>query len=118
MRRWMMGGVVALWVAGLAGCSLYRNDRQYIYDSEYEAIRKLYDKCGSVVIVEQILRDREWTRAQINEVRYRLAQDFSLDEKGNPRAIERSQPVAKSRGPSQLAIGSTPRQAEQLGVPY
>ena len=92
----------------LAGCSLYRNDRQYIWDSEYQEIRDLYDACGSVTVVEKVLRDKRWTRAQINEVRYRLAQDYSLDEKGVPRGIDRPRAIV----PKKQAMGT------QTGTPF
>jgi hypothetical protein len=96
MKTWGMIGTVAFLLC-LAGCSLYRNDRQYIWDSEYQVIRDLYDNCGSVAVVEQVLRDKRWTRAQINEVRYRLAQDYSLDEKGVPRGIDRPRAIVPAK---------------------
>lgn len=89
----------------LAGCSLYRNDRQYIWDSEYDKVRSLYDQCGSIMVVEQILRERQWTQGQINEVRYRLNQDYWLDKDRVPRGIDRPQPVVSTRQPVGLGVG-------------
>lgn len=91
----------------LAGCSLYQNDRQWLWDSEYLWVRDVYDRCGSVDVVEKVLRDRSWTRAQINEARYRLSKDYSLDEKGIPRGIDRPRPVepAKSQMGKGMGLG-------------
>ena len=88
-----------------AGCSIYQNDRQYVWDSEYQNVRSLYDRCGSIEVVEQVLREHKWTRGQINEARYRLSQDYYLDENGMPRGIDRPQPVVSSRTPVQLGVG-------------
>lgn len=101
----LIGGLVVL-----AGCSLYRNDRRYIWDSEYQKVRDLYDQCASVAVVEQVLREHKWTRGQINEVRYRLSQDYYLDEKGLPRGIDRERPVAPRQPPMALGVGSGMRQ--------
>jgi hypothetical protein len=100
-------GLAALCLVLTVGCSLYRNDRQYVYDSEYYKVRQLYDRTGSIDIVERVLRDREWTRGQINEVRYRLNQDYYL-ENGEPRGIDRPQPVISNNQALQLGIGRTP----------
>jgi len=103
-RAYMIIGALSL--ACLSACALYRNDRQYIWDSEYQKVRDLYDQCGSVTVVEQVLREHRWTRAQINEVRYRLAQDYSLDERGIPRGIDRERVVARPGAPLRVRLGS------------
>jgi len=89
----------------LAGCSLYRNDREYVWDSEYQKVRDLYDKCGSIEVVKQILRENQWTRGQINEVLYRLSKDYSLDENGIPRGIDRPRLVETTKPPVALGVG-------------
>ncbi|KPL11672.1 hypothetical protein AMJ85_03400 [candidate division BRC1 bacterium SM23_51] len=104
MRKWLLIATAAF-VLCLAGCSLYRNDRQYVWDSEYQKVRDLYDRCGSIGVVERVLRDHRWTRGQINEVRYRLAQDYSLDEDGVPRGIDRPRPVVPKGVPLALGVG-------------
>ena len=104
VKKWSVIGTVALWVC-LAGCSLYRDDRQYIWDSEYQKVRDLYDRCGSIQVVEQVLHDRQWTRGQVNEVRYRLMKDYSLDESGVPRGIDRPRPSVPARLPVALGVG-------------
>jgi hypothetical protein len=109
--------VAAMFLVALAGCSLYRNDRAYIWDSEYQKIRDVYDQCGSVAVVEEIMREHEWTQAQINEVRYRLAQDYSLDEKGIPRGIDRERPITGTLPTGRVAFGSTRTATKPLGTP-
>jgi hypothetical protein len=109
--------IAAILLATLAGCSLYRNDRAYIWDSEYQKMRDLYDQCGSVAVIEEVLRDHRWTRAQINEVRYRLAQDYSLDEKGMPRGIDRERPVVKTQPRAKLGAGSSRGMSQPVTSP-
>jgi hypothetical protein len=92
----------------LAGCSLYRNDRQFVWDIEYHDVRQLYDRCGSVDIVEDVLRDYKWSQGKINEVMYRLNQDYWLDEDGIPRGIDRPEPVvSSSRLASEIPVGTS-----------
>ena len=117
MKRWHGITAVIFLASSLAGCSLYRNDRQFVWDSEYQKVRDLYDQCGSVVVVEQVLRDHWWTRAQINEVRYRLAQDYSLDEKGVPRGIDRERIIVSARAPIRMRAGSGGRMPQPLSPP-
>jgi len=105
MTRWF-GLIAVVFLAGLSGCGLYRNDRQFVWDSEYQKIRDLYDQCGSVAVVEQVMHDHRWTRGQVNEVCYRLAQDYSLDEKGMPRGIDRERLIVRTRPPIRLRAGS------------
>ena len=104
---------VACGLALLAGCSLYRIDRQFVWDSEYEGVRDLYDECGSVAVIEKVLRDMQWTRGQINEVRYRLAKDYSFDADGFPRGIDRPRSVAVEQGPVGLGIGPDARKRQR-----
>ena len=105
MKPWRSLAII-LSLSTLAGCSLYRNDRAYIWDSQYQMIRDLYERSGSVAVVEEVLRNRQWTGAQINDVRYRLAQDFSLDENGNPRVIDRERPIMGTQTAIRLGLGS------------
>jgi len=109
--------VAAMFLAALAGCSLYQNDRAYVWDSEYQKICDLYDGCGSVAVIEEVLHDHGWTRAQINEVRYRLAQDYSLDEKGLPRGIDRERAVIKTRPAVRAAAGSSTGMPRAMSSP-
>jgi hypothetical protein len=94
----------------LVGCSLYRNDRQFVWDSEYQKVRDLYDRCGSMKVIQQVLRDRKWTRAQINEVVYRLEKDYWLDADGMPHGIDRPRPVAvESSALAGMGLGTSSR---------
>ena len=100
-------GILAICIF-LAGCSLYRNDRQFVWDIEYYDVRQLYERCGSVEIVEDVLRDYQWSRGKINEVMYRLNQDYWLDENGIPQGIDRPAPVvSSSRLASEMSLGTS-----------
>ncbi|MBM3333893.1 hypothetical protein FJY63_04455 [Candidatus Sumerlaeota bacterium] len=105
MRPLGLLAVVALVVLA-GGCALYSNDRAWVWDSDYEMVRDLYDRCGSINVVERVLRERQWTSAQVREVRYRLMQDYSLDEKGVPRAIERPRRVGSRPQPPSIKLGT------------
>lgn len=91
----------------LAGCSWYQNDRQFVWDTEYQKVRDLYDQTGSIETVKRVLADYKWTPGQINEVEYRLRQDYWLDAEGVPRGIDRPRPVmADESAMSRMGLGA------------
>ncbi len=102
----------------LSACALWQNDRAYVWDSEYQWVRDVYDRCGSVAVVEDLLRERKWTTGKINEVVYRLSKDYSLDEKGQPRGIDRPRPIVSTRQLDEMGIGPNRPMSSRLGSRY
>jgi len=107
MRMLRMGGAIALGLMLLGACHLYRNDRQFLWETDYRMVRAVYDKTGSVDLVREVLQQKRWTRGQINEAMYRLNQDYSLSAEGVPRGIDRPEPVVPEAQnmPGGLGIG-------------
>ena len=74
---WLAAGALAI-MTGPSACSLYRNDRCYVPEDQYELARDVYVETGSLDLVEQRLIDSQWKRCKINEVVYRLNKEFSV----------------------------------------
>lgn len=65
-------------VMGSSGCALYRNDRCFVEDWQYEIAHNLYTESGSLDIVTRLMQTYEWRRCQINEIVYRLRKEFEV----------------------------------------
>ena len=61
-----------------AGCSIYRNDRCYVDDTRYGAMRQVFMQTGSVELVRQQMEDLQWARCEKNEVLYRISKEFEV----------------------------------------
>jgi hypothetical protein len=80
---------------GPASCALYRNDRCWVEDEQYKLARDLYVETGSLELVRLRLEESQWKRCKINEVVYRLQQEFRVlpeelpaEPTGQPAAAE------------------------------
>lgn len=83
----LFSAVAALCLSGCAGLTdmsvdpiaAQYGDRCYIEDSQFAFADQLYDKVGSVQLVEQELcKVYEWKRCEINEALYRLRKVHDL----------------------------------------
>ncbi len=93
------GAVAALIVLGViawapAACSLYRDERCYVDDSEYEIVYRIFIESGSLDVLERRLMNLEWRRCKINESIYRLEKEFQIVSRG----AESATPVGASGG--------------------
>lgn len=61
-----------------AACALYRDDRCYVEDEQYQIAYNLFLESGSIDLVERQLRDYQWRRCKINESLYRLRKEFEV----------------------------------------
>ena len=74
--HWIAAGLLV--AALVAGCSLYRNDRAWLSDTQYDKVRKMYIQTGSLDLVQRQLQDWQWRRSEINEAVYRLGKEFQV----------------------------------------
>jgi len=64
----------------LSGCSIYRNDRMWISDDQYQVAQAIYDKSGSLELTREELKKIYWRHAEINEAVYRLKKLYHLEQ--------------------------------------
>ncbi len=60
------------------GCSIYRNDRCYVDNLRYSAMRQTFMQTGSVELVRQQMERLQWARCEKNEVLYRISKEFEV----------------------------------------
>ena len=63
------------------GCALNsRSDRAWISKEKYEQAVGVYNKTGSLALLEKGLSESPvWTRAEINQAIYRLRKEYHLE---------------------------------------
>ncbi len=64
----------------LSSCATYRNDRCYMAEVQYIAMRELFEETGSYQRVGQAMKDAAWAHCEINQFRYRLRKELGLDD--------------------------------------
>lgn len=64
-------------------CALYRNDRCYVEDEQYQIAYNLFLESGSLDLVERQLEAYEWRRCKVNETLYRLQKEFEVVSNGS-----------------------------------
>ena len=77
--------LAAFALGSLSGCALYREDRCWVPDEQYDDVRQLYITTGSLDLVVKHLEEMEWKRCKVNEVRYRLEKEFDVLPEEKPR---------------------------------
>jgi len=60
------------------GCALYRRDRCYVEDAQYQLAYNLFIESGSLDVVRLQLEDLQWSRCKVNEIVYRLTKEFEI----------------------------------------
>lgn len=61
-----------------AACAMYKHDRCYVEDEQFELAENLFIESGSLDLVERQLEGLEWRRCEINESLYRISKQFEV----------------------------------------
>lgn len=67
-----------------AACAIYRNDKCYIDETEYQIAYSLFLEAGSLDLVKRQLTEFEWRRCKINEAVYRLTKISEVTDEEAP----------------------------------
>jgi len=59
-------------------CALYREDRCFAEDYEYESAREIFAETGSMDLVRRRMEEIGWRRCLQNEITYRLTKEFEV----------------------------------------